>query len=151
MTDNFGAPNAGAGGSNAQDQVNTPAILLMVVGGLTIAYALFGAVQSLTGANTAQLEQALSNPQLPEGARTMLSGMARGGIFFNLLQVALGAVTAFGGLKMKNLENYGLAMAASIIAVIPCFGSCCCIGIPVGIWSLIVLNKPEVKAAFRPS
>ena len=151
MTNNFGTPEAGAGGSNARDQVNTPAILLMVVGGLTVAYALFGAVQSLTGANTAGLDQALANPDIPQGARSIISGMARGGIFFNLFQLALGAVTAFGGLKMKNLENYGLAMAASIIAVIPCFGSCCCIGIPVGIWSLIVLNKPEVKAAFRPS
>jgi hypothetical protein len=54
----------------------------------------------------------------------------------------------FGGLKMKSLENYKLAMAASIISIIPCFG-CYCIGIPVGIWSIITLNKPEVKSAFR--
>ncbi len=151
MTDNFGTPEAGAGGSNARDQVSTPAILLMVVGGLTIAAALFGVVQNLTGANTAQMEQALSNPQLPEGARSLLTGMTKGGVFLNFLQLALGGVTFFGGLKMKNLESYGLAMAASIITLIPCFGSCCCIGIPVGIWSLIVLNKPEVKSAFRPS
>jgi hypothetical protein len=40
-------------------------------------------------------------------------------------------------------------MAASIIAIIPCFGPCCCLGIPVGIWALVVINKPEVKSAFR--
>lgn len=151
MTDNFGTPDMGAGGSNARDQVSTPAILLMVVGGLTVAAALFGVVQNLMGTNAAQMDQLMSNPQLPQGFKSIMGGMTKGGIFLNLLELGLGAVTAFGGLKMKNLENYGLAMAASIIAVIPCIGSCCCLGIPVGIWSLIVLNKPEVKAGFRPS
>jgi hypothetical protein len=152
MENNFGTPAPGAGDDFARQQVNTPAILLMVVGGLTVAYSLFGVVQSLIGTNTAQLEQVLNNPDLPAGARSMLSGIAKGGVFFNLLPLILGGVTVFGGLKMKNLENYGLAVAASIITLIPCFGSCCCLfGIPVGIWSLIVLNKPEVKSAFRPS
>jgi hypothetical protein len=26
---------------------------------------------------------------------------------------------------------------------------CCFIGLPIGIWALIVLAKPEVKAAFH--
>ncbi|MFL5346069.1 MAG: hypothetical protein ACJ8AT_14870 [Hyalangium sp.] len=151
MTNNFGNPEAGAGGSNARNMVSTPAILLMVVGGITVAAALWGVVQNLMGTNAAQMEQVLANPQIPEGARSMLAGMTKGGIFVNIIELVLGGVTVFGGLKMKNLESYGLAMAASIIAVIPCIGSCCCIGIPVGIWSLIVLNKPEVKAGFRPS
>jgi hypothetical protein len=77
--------------------------------------------------------------------------MGKMGIFSSLFQLALGGVTFLGALKMKNLESYPFAMAASIIAIIPCFGSCCCIGIPIGIWSLIVLNKPEVKSSFRPS
>jgi hypothetical protein len=151
MTNNFGTPDAGAGGSNARDQVSTPAILLMVVGGLTLAMALWGVVQNLMGTNAAQMEQLLNNPQIPEGAKSLIAGMGKGGIFINLIELVFGGVTFFGGLKMKNLESYGLAMAASIIAVIPCIGSCCCVGIPVGIWSLIVLNKPEVKAGFRPS
>lgn len=145
MTDNFGA---GAAGGNAREQVSVPAILLMVVGGITVAAALYGAVQYLSGANEAQMAEALSNPQLPEQARSIIEMSGRLGIFGSLFQLVLGGITFFGGLKMKNLESYGLAMAASIIAIIPCFGSCCCIGIPIGIWSLIVLNKPEVKSAF---
>ncbi len=52
-------------------------------------------------------------------------------------------------MKMKKLESYGLAMAASIIAMIPCLSPCCLIGLPIGIWALVVLSKPEVKSAFH--
>ena len=52
-------------------------------------------------------------------------------------------------LKMKNLESYSFAMAASIIAMIPCIGPCCLLGIPFGIWSIVVLGDAQVKAAFR--
>jgi hypothetical protein len=150
MESNVGGPTGGPAGSNPRDMVSTPAILLMVVGGITVALALVGIVQNLMGSNTAQMEQLLNNSQLPAGARSALMGMSKGGIFTSLLSLGLGGVVFFGAMKMKNLENYTLAMAASIISVIPCFG-CCCIGIPVGIWSLVILNKPEVKAAFQPS
>ena len=54
----------------------------------------------------------------------------------------------YGGLKMKQLESWGLALTASILAIIPC-NMCCMFSIAIGIWSLIVLNDPSVKAAFR--
>jgi hypothetical protein len=147
MDNNVGEP--GAAGGNAREQVSVPAILLMVLGGLTVAAALLGVVQYLMGSNTAQMEQLLNNPQIPQGMKSFLAASNKLGIFGSLLQIILGGVTFFGGLKMKNLESYGLAMAASIIVIIPLFGSCCCcIGIPIGIWSLIVLNKPEVKSSF---
>lgn len=50
---------------------------------------------------------------------------------------------------MKSLENYGFAMAASIIALIPCMGPCCILGIPFGIWSLVVLSDPVVRSSFK--
>jgi hypothetical protein len=51
-------------------------------------------------------------------------------------------------MKMKALEQWTMAIVASVVAMIPC--SCACIlGLPIGIWSLVVLLKPEVKAAFR--
>ena len=53
----------------------------------------------------------------------------------------------FGGMKMKNLESYGLAIAGSIFAMIPC-NCCCCIGLIPGIWSLIVLLNSDVRLAF---
>ncbi|MCX6907603.1 MAG: serine/threonine-protein kinase [Verrucomicrobia bacterium] len=48
-----------------------------------------------------------------------------------------------GALKMKRLESYGWAIAASIVAIL---GGA--IGLPFGIWALVVLSRPEVRAAF---
>jgi hypothetical protein len=57
-------------------------------------------------------------------------------------------VVAFGGYQMKSLGNYSSAMTAAILSLIPCCSPCCVVGIPFGIWALIVLNDPEVKSAF---
>ena len=43
------------------------------------------------------------------------------------------------------MENPSLR--ATIVAMLPC--SCVCLGgLPIGIWSLVVLNKPEVRGQF---
>jgi hypothetical protein len=140
-----GPGNRGA----AQQQVNTPAILLMVTGGLGILSGLFGLVQSLMGRGAALPAELTNDPNMAQ-FRGMIEALQSGGWVFNLIGLALCGLIFFGGLKMKNLESFGLAIAASIIAIIPCFSGCCCIiGMPAGIWALVVLNKPEVKAAFR--
>ena len=59
------------------------------------------------------------------------------------------AVVLVGAIKMKNLQNYGLAMTSAIIALIPCFSPCCVLGLPFGIWALVVLSDNRVKAAFQ--
>lgn len=72
------------------------------------------------------------------------------GMFAGVVSLALAIVMLVGALRMKHLTHYGWAMAAAIIAVIPCFSSCCCLlEIPFGIWALVVLSDPSVKAAFR--
>lgn len=70
---------------------------------------------------------------------------------FNFGSYALGAVlavlTILGGVKMRGLSGYGLAMTGSVAAIIPISG-CCCVTMPVGIWALIVLVNADVKRAF---
>jgi hypothetical protein len=61
--------------------------------------------------------------------------------------IAWGGVVAFGGYQMKTLRSHGWAMAGSIVAMIPCTG-CCLLGLPFGIWSIVVLGRPEVNRAF---
>ncbi|MFV1967801.1 MAG: protein kinase [Pirellulaceae bacterium] len=77
-------------------------------------------------------------------------GIVRAAIVFILLMflnLPAGLVLIIGGLKMRKLETYGLAMTASILAVLPATVGCI-VGLPIGIWSLIVLNRDGVKAAF---
>ena len=53
----------------------------------------------------------------------------------------------FGAMKLRNVQSYGLAMGAAMVVMIPC-GGCCCFGLPVGIWAVITLRKPEIKSQF---
>ena len=81
-----------------------------------------------------------------------MMGMMQGGIgiLFGIIAICVSGFVIFGAMKMKKLESYGLAMGASIVAMIPCISPCCVLGLPIGIWALVVLMKPEVKAAFKP-
>ncbi|HUE71126.1 MAG TPA: serine/threonine-protein kinase [Pirellulaceae bacterium] len=78
---------------------------------------------------------------------------------WGLLAVTLGAVVLLaalpssillilGGLKMRQLHSYGLARFAAIVALLP-LGPQWLVSLPMGIWALAVLGRPEVKRAFE--
>lgn len=70
------------------------------------------------------------------------------GYGFGFLSILFAPVIFYGALKMLKGEKYGLAKTAAILAVIPL--SCCFpLSAIFGVWALIVLSKPEVKAAFQ--
>lgn len=62
---------------------------------------------------------------------------------------AMNLIVFLGGVAMLNQRMYGLALAASILAMFSFDNCCCLLGLPAGIWSLMVLSKPEVKALFH--
>ena len=66
------------------------------------------------------------------------------GALFNLIAVV-------GGLYMRRLSGYTFCMIGAVVSVIPIATGCCISGIPFGIWALIVLSRPEIKAAFATS
>ncbi len=151
----LGATGASPDGrARALDAVNGPAIGLIVTSGLGIAYSSMAIVGNLitvaTGRNPWAAYQNM--PQF-QGQNQQIFQMMQafsgvGGIVIELIKVALAIFIIFAALKMKKLENHGMAMVASILALIPCFSPCCCLGIPIGIWALIVLGKTEVKSFF---
>jgi hypothetical protein len=47
---------------------------------------------------------------------------------------------------MKRLQSYGLAVAGSILAILVTPGNL--IGLPIGIWALVVLSQRQVREAF---
>ena len=87
-----------------------------------------------------------ANTQVPAWLK-MLTGPV--GVALGVVGILVSVVILLGAMKMKKLESYGLAMAASIIAMIPCLSPCCLLGLPIGIWAVVVLSKPEVKSAFH--
>jgi hypothetical protein len=72
-----------------------------------------------------------------------------GHICGGILASAMWTFVLIGAIRMKRLESYGFVMAAAIVAMIPCISPCCLLGLPFGIWALVVLTDGSVKAAFR--
>lgn len=57
-------------------------------------------------------------------------------------------VTLFGAIMMLQAKMRGLAVTGAILAMIPCISCCWPLGLGMGIWAMVVLNKPEVRSAF---
>jgi hypothetical protein len=119
---------------DAETAVLAPAIAMMVLGGFDIVLMIlngFFIMRDMAAAG-------------PNGDPAYLIGEVIGG--------GLGLIFAIliltGGIRMKQLQSHSLAVTAAVIALLPC-GNCCIIGLPIGIWALVVLNRPEVKEAFR--
>jgi hypothetical protein len=70
-------------------------------------------------------------------------------LFLTILGFAITLLVVFGGVAMLKQKAWALALVASILTMIPCFGPCCGLGIPIGVWALIVLMKPEVRQAMK--
>src|SRR5262245_57496534 len=64
------------------------------------------------------------------------------------LAFTFGIVIIIGALKMMRLKSYNWALAASVLALLPC-NPAGVLGLVTGIWGLVVLNRPAVKAAFE--
>jgi hypothetical protein len=67
----------------------------------------------------------------------------------SLVGILIAAFLIYVSTRMREPSQYGLCIVASILAMIPCVSPCCIIGLPIGIWCLVVLTKPEIKAAFQ--
>lgn len=125
----------------AASRVAGPAIALIVTGALGLAANLFALVVNLI-----QLGGGMA-VRPGDDVPIFLSGGV--GVFSAGVGVVLSIVVITGAVKMKNLESHGFAMAAAIIALVPCISPCCFLGLPFGIWALVVLSDAHVKAAFR--
>jgi hypothetical protein len=127
----------------AKAHVAGPAIALMIVGALAVGLACLGLVINLAGVAIVESSPAGRNqPGEPPAAFRAVTGVIGAVVGF-----AWGGVVLSAAWCMKNLRSYGYAMAGSIVAMVPC-NICCLLGLPFGIWALVVIVRPEVKDAF---
>jgi hypothetical protein len=124
-------------------KVMVPAIFLIVVGSLGIAASIFNVGYALVA------EPPAVDPNAPEFVRQFQQGAT--GVFPALLHTmftVVNGVIIFGAVQMLKIRSWAWAMAASIVAMVN-FGTCCCVlGLPAGIWSIIVLANQDVKDVF---
>lgn len=131
--------------STAKGAVSAPAIALMVVSIIAIVLGLLGLVGDVFLILSGAIERLEENNTGPVSKYTTVMIRTAWGI----LLVIASTFVLYGAVQMKSLTNYSIAKAAAIVAMIPMLGPCCVLGIPFGIWAIIVLGKPEVRDAFR--
>jgi hypothetical protein len=147
-------------------RVQMPAIFLIVVAILNLLLALgcFGFAVVYSRIPEDQAEEIEKMMQKDEWQKKNLEEMKKAGYTMqDILKMyvyggfgggAVGLVTSLlillGGIQMLRLRSYGLAVFSSILVALPCISgsACCCLGEGIGIWALVVLMNPEVRAAF---
>ena len=131
--------------NDARARVSGPAITLSVLSGICIGLLLlalaFDAWYVLSG-TAGRMARAREGDFLETAIAVR--------ILWSILMVAANAVILAGSLRMKDLRSRGLARAACVLALIPCLGPCFVVGIPFGVWGLVVLNDPQVWSSFEP-
>jgi predicted PurR-regulated permease PerM len=144
----------------AKEKVSAPGIGLIITGVLSLLGVVIGLVQVLVVGLGAQFDmqrkQIDADPNMPADQKAQMKnfldnyervlGVALPPMY--LVAAAVGVLTIVGGVKMRNLRGRGLAMTGSVLSMIPCLSGCCIVGLPVGIWALVVLNNPDVRAGF---
>lgn len=51
------------------------------------------------------------------------------------------------GIWMRSLKNYSLCVTGAVVAIV--LNGCSCVGFPVGVWAVLALLRPDVRAGFE--
>jgi len=128
-------------------ELKGPAIGLIVTGSLNALLAvlvLLSGLVRLVGGGPAE--------QITDDAERL--GYVFGTLFgygIGALSLVVSPVIVAGGVAMLRGRSLKLARSAAILALLPVTSCCWVAGLPIGIWALIVLKKPEVAAFFQQS
>lgn len=141
----FSTPGDSSSDTRVLNQLSGPATGLIVTAVLGFLANGFAVVWSLVPGRFQPLPPDL-DPEI-ENILQAASGMV--GVGSALLGFALSALVWYGALQLKKGRSYGWAMTAAILALVPCTSPCCFVGVPIGIWALVVLMRPEVKSALQ--
>jgi hypothetical protein len=127
----------------AEQKVRWPAIGLIVTAVAGALFQLLGLAWDVFSDTPAPWQ---TDEQIPTWAIHLMNSF---GVALTLIALAAAGFLVFGAIKLMRLESYGIALAACIVALVPCISPCCCIGLPIGIWALIVMHAPDVRPAFQ--
>lgn len=123
-------------------KIAAPALSIAVVAGIDAALCALGLLGNLLGISATPLvdgggdERALWLVQGVWGAAWCLTGLGLAGFVL------------WAALRMRRLESYPLAFTACAISLVPCLSPCCILGVPFGIWGLIVMHDGGVRPHF---
>ncbi|MBT4691910.1 MAG: hypothetical protein HOB73_01025 [Planctomycetaceae bacterium] len=134
----------GSDDSAAKALVKPPAMILMILSIISIVVSVgvlfffageidVAVLEDLTRANSDEQEKAVE---------------VIGNVVGVILSIPFHLFFIYGCKKMMKLESKSVVWMMLILAVIPCCTPCC-LGLPIGIWGIVVMNDPIVKLAFK--
>ncbi len=157
-TDAFPAPVSAdqAAAISAAQRVRVPAVIQIVLWSLAALSSVYSLVRATIGVDTERIMAVIrkASENNPDAAQMMQVTEQVIGIYsaYALPMAVVSAVLVLlgliGSIRMLQMKTYGLAMVAAILTLIPCVGPCCCLGLPIGIWSLVVLSNAHVRQQF---
>lgn len=144
----------------ALEAVKNPAICLILTGLLNIVLSLWGALEAVffpvnidqqlaavPQFNDPEVQKFISDPQVSHFLHLLYSPAVL--VSNDLFTLTMSILVLMGALRMKVLRSYEFSLIAALLALLPCVTSCCLIGLPFGIWAIIVLRRPAVKGQFK--
>ena len=144
----------------AVEKVRVPGVLMIVLSVLLMAHATIVLLRSseldqqFEGVN----EQIENDPKYTDQEKQDMKAMAGKtkdalkviAPAFGVTWAVLGPVICLCAVKMMTLSSRGLALLGACLAMTPFTAGCCSVpGVALGIWVLVTLSNPDVKAAFE--
>lgn len=129
-----------------RSKVGPPGIALAVLGLGAILVNLAVLVMSLLG--YASTIASLASGELDAATTSSVVSSLIGYLLQFALSCLASFIVAFAGLRLRGARSPGLVYFGSVLAMLPCVGPCCCLGLPIGIWAIVTMQDEQVKAAF---
>lgn len=129
-----------------QFAVRPPIPIKLLIPGILVC--LLGAVGALNSIYVMIFPPVAAKFQDPEMQAAANRGWHIAGMAASPIVLILYLVMATGGVAMLQRKYWGLALAGGILSLAPC-SFVFCLGVPVGIWSIVVLSMGDVRAGFR--
>jgi hypothetical protein len=129
-----------------------PGIALIIAGALGIMINTYGIFQWLAQPDQKQLEMQQAAAWMSTASGIPVQALSPGVVkVLIMLCMAVSLVILMAGVRMIYLQSYWLAVVGSILSMVNIGMSvfCCCLGLPAGIWALVVLMLPSVRDAFQ--
>ena len=142
----------------ARKRVRIPAILMLLFAILSLAMVPLNVLSYFTLPETLKTEREYINrdPNLSDDQKRQTKNFLK--MYeeisvvvvpvYTVFHLICGVVSVIGSLKMLRMRSHKWAMIASVVNIASIGHGCCFLTMPVGIWALIVLSDPAVRAAF---
>jgi hypothetical protein len=148
--------------NDAHVAVRLPATLLIVIGMLSLLLATLLLIQldSIPDKLDQIIAEISANPQLAKedkdkqidfftAVKDSIETHRTAFVTYYAINIACSILVVIGGINMLRLSGPAIPIISCVIAILPgALVWCCCFGgFPVGIWALVVLNRPDIRAA----